>query len=350
MRQVPESVRLAYALPALALAVVGLPVYVHVPKFYTDVVGLQASGVGLVVLVVRLTDALTDPVFGKISDSTHSIWGRRRPYIALGSFPLALMLCLLFNPPHAGPLWSLRWFTGSMFLVFLFWTAVEVPYEALGPEITLDYDERTRLLGARDGFVLLGILLAVILPVLIQRGLNLDNSPDAERTKFMLMAWIYAPSVVLSCWVCALVVPERNWANRHGKASSTFWRDLRRSLDNRPFVILLSAYTISSFGSNLPATLILYYVQYVLESARADAFLLMYFVTGILFLPLWILLARRVGKKASWLSAMAVNTGAFAGVFFLGPVTKKPTAFSSFSLESVLEAPLPYPRPCRRTS
>jgi GPH family glycoside/pentoside/hexuronide:cation symporter len=88
---------------------------------------------------------------------------------------------------------------------------------------------------------------------------------------------------------------------------------------NRPFGILLASYTISAFGNNLPATLILYYVQYVLGSTRADFFLLLYFVTGIAFLPGWVALARRIGKKEAWLSAMAINTGAFFAVFFLGP-------------------------------
>jgi GPH family glycoside/pentoside/hexuronide:cation symporter len=84
-------------------------------------------------------------------------------------------------------------------------------------------------------------------------------------------------------------------------------------------MILLVAYTISAIGNNLPATLILFYVEYVLQSPLADMFLLLYFVTGILFLPGWIIIARRTGKKKAWLASMAVNTGAFIGVFFLGP-------------------------------
>ena len=87
----------------------------------------------------------------------------------------------------------------------------------------------------------------------------------------------------------------------------------------RDVLILLIAYTISAIGNNLPATLILYYVEYVLQSKMADAFLLLYFITGIVFLPGWIAIARRAGKKAAWLASMAVNTGAFIGVFFLGP-------------------------------
>ena len=94
---------------------------------------------------------------------------------------------------------------------------------------------------------------------------------------------------------------------------------LREIARNRPFMILLIAYTVSAIGNNLPATLILFYVQYVLQSPLADAFLLLYFVSGIVFLPGWILVARRTGKKWAWLASMAVNSGAFVGVFFLGP-------------------------------
>ena len=68
-----------------------------------------------------------------------------------------------------------------------------------------------------------------------------------------------------------------------------FWHGLRQVAHNRPFVILLIAYTVSAIGNNLPATLILFYVEYVLQSQLADFFLMLYFVTGIIFLPAWII-------------------------------------------------------------
>ena len=84
-------------------------------------------------------------------------------------------------------------------------------------------------------------------------------------------------------------------------------------------MILLSAYTVSAIGSNLPATLILYYVEYVLHSNRAELFLALYFLVGIVFIPVWVGLSRKTGKKAAWIGAMVINTLAFLGVFFLGP-------------------------------
>jgi GPH family glycoside/pentoside/hexuronide:cation symporter len=84
---------------------------------------------------------------------------------------------------------------------------------------------------------------------------------------------------------------------------------------------IMVAYAAPAFALavvGIPVTLILYYVKYVLESPNADAFLLLYFATGIVFLPVWVRLARRIGNKAAWLSAMVINMGAFAGVFLLG--------------------------------
>ena len=106
---------------------------------------------------------------------------------------------------------------------------------------------------------------------------------------------------------------------RSGPSPLGLFSGIRQVARNRPFVILLAAYTISAIGNNLPATLILFYVEYVLQSDMADFFLLLYFMSGILFLPFWISISRRTGKKAAWVTSMAVNSGAFMGVFFLGP-------------------------------
>lgn len=91
--------KLAYAAPAFALAVVGIPVYVYIPKFYTDVVGIDIAILGVIMLSVRLFDAVTDPIIGYASDRTRTRFGRRRPYLVLGSVLLAVAMFLLFNPP-----------------------------------------------------------------------------------------------------------------------------------------------------------------------------------------------------------------------------------------------------------
>lgn len=315
--KVPLITQISYAAPAFALAVVGIPVYVYIPKFYTDVVGVHITALGVLLFGVRIFDAVTDPAFGYLSDRTRSRFGRRRPYLVVGSVLVAVTLYMLFHPPRGNPLFETVWFGISIYALFLFWTAVVVPYESLGPEITFDYDERTTLFGMRDGFLIAGTMAAAASPALVRWAFGIEEGPAGERAKFFWIAVIYAPLVIGTCWWCALAVGETARQVRSG--STRLLQGLKQASANRPFVILLIAFTISSIGNNLPATLILYYVQYVLRSDLAEAFLLLYFITGIVFLPGWVALARRIGKKRAWLGAMAVNTGAFVGVFFLGP-------------------------------
>jgi GPH family glycoside/pentoside/hexuronide:cation symporter len=204
-----------------------------------------------------------------------------------------------------------------MFALFFFWTVVVVPYESLGPEITFNYHERTTLFSLRDGALIAGTLVAASSPAAIAYLFDLSDDPAGERAKFFWISVCYVPLVLVLCWWCVVAIRE----SHQGTSPKSFSlpRSLKTMVRNGPFVILLVSYTVSAFGNNLPATLILYYVEYVLQSDQADLFLLLYFVFGILFLPGWIQVSRKIGKKWSWILSMAVNTGAFVGVFFLGP-------------------------------
>ena len=175
---VPLYRKIAYAAPAFALAVVGIPIYVYVPKFYTDIVGVHIGILGYIILAVRIFDAVTDPTLGFVSDRTITRFGRRRPYIGGFSLLLALSIYLLFNPPEGGYTFETAWFGICIFALFLFWTAVAVPYESLGPEITFDYHERTVLFGLRDGALIAGTLLAASSPALVQGIFSLSSDSD----------------------------------------------------------------------------------------------------------------------------------------------------------------------------
>ena len=309
--------RIAYGLPAFALAVVGIPVYVYLPKFYSDVVGIDIALMGFILLAVRLFDAVSDPVIGLLSDRTTSRFGRRRPYIAVGGAGVALAMVFLFAPPRGTSIDPTIWFTFWIFTLFIFWTLVTVPYESLGPEISYDYTDRTTLFAIRDGLLIAGTLAAAAAPALVAAIWQTPPSPEGERQKFLLIGLIYAPILVGTCLWCVYRIREQPPLPASPSSfSGGRWRAVWR---NRPFMLLLAAYTISAIGSNLPATLILYYVQYVLQSSKADLFLILYLTTGVVFLPAWIAIARRIGKKDAWLAAMTINTGVFMGVFFLGP-------------------------------
>jgi len=316
-RPLPWVTRFSYAFPAMALAVIGIPVYVYLPKFYSDTMGISISAVGILLMVVRIFDALTDPVIGYASDRISTRFGRRRPFIALGAVGLSISILFLFIPPVSSGTNLTLYFGFWLFVLFLFWTLVTIPYESLGPEMTTHYHERTTLFGLRDGFLIGGTLLAASFPVLIDQALELLNQPSSENLRFSIMAYVYAPMILLSSFICIWKVKELPASPNVRK--NAFFQGLLDVIKNRPFVILITAYTISAFGSNLPATLILYYVEYVLQADHAEGFLLIYFITGIIFLPFWVGISKKIGKKNAWIISMIINTGAFTGVYFLGP-------------------------------
>ena len=172
----------------------------------------------------------------------------------------------------ASTAWNTVWFAFWIYALFLFWTLVTVPYESLGPEITYDYDERTSLFAWRDGFLIAGTLVAAASPALVQAIFQTGDGPAGERSKFFWISIIYAPLVVALSACCVCIIRERVQAP--AVRSVAAWRDYRTVFENRPFMILLAAYTISAIGSNLPATLILrverllYAFHYVLLNDR----------------------------------------------------------------------------------
>lgn len=314
-KQLDTVARAAYALPAFALAIVGIPVYMFVPRFYTGSIGVDLRVVGAIIGGARVLDAVLDPLVGVLSDRTRTRLGRRRPWIGLASVPLAAALALLFAPLATGEA-AAPLFAVAIFFVFFSWAAVTVPYESLGLELLDDYDERTRLLALRDGLGILGILAAVSTPVVIAAALHLGDDPASERTKYRVLALVYGPLLLGLCGLCALRVPERPLP---AKPPRSPWdpATLRTLVANRPFVILLAAYFVNAIGSSLPGVLMSYYVRDYLRSKNFELYLAVYIVIGIVLLPAWVRLSRRIGKKATWLAATAINSGAFFFVVFL---------------------------------
>jgi GPH family glycoside/pentoside/hexuronide:cation symporter len=236
-RKIPARKRFAYAAPAFSLAVVGIPVDVYIPKFYSDVVGVDIAVMSLVLFSMRLFDAVTDPLLGFLSDRTKIRFGRRRPYILTGSIFVVFAIAMLFNPPEADPHFETIWFGICIYSLFLFWTAVVVPYESLGPEITFDYDERTSLFGPRDGMMIAGTLAAASSPAVVAAIFGLPDSNAGEREKFFWISAGYTPLLIGSCWWCVSEIREYKRSLEVRRPG--LFQGLRDVLRNRPFLILL---------------------------------------------------------------------------------------------------------------
>lgn len=310
---VPPQSHFAWAVPAGCMAMLGVPLYLYIPKLYSDVGLVDVGLIGMAVLAARILDGVVDPLIGRASDGLRTRWGRRRPFLLFVAPLLAINFVALYAPPGLGDPGQSEmlgvWFAVFLLSLTLCFSLVNVPLESLGPEITKHRHERTRLYGLKDGLVLLGTLVAAAGPEVLQRlGLS---EPEAFR------AFAIGGGAVLwaACWWCVRACPE---PPPKEDARTPFWPAFKSVWQNKPFRILMVATLIASIGANLPATLIVFYVEHVLQSELAPLFLLAYLLTGVACLPLWVLLARRIGRKRAWLLAMGVNAGAFLGVFFLG--------------------------------
>lgn len=296
----------AYAAPALPLAVLTLPLYVVVPTHYATI-GMPAALVGLVLLGVRVFDALIDPLAGLVADRHVGRFGRRRLWFSLGILPTALAAWFLFTPPasitpQAGALRLAGW----GLLLSIGWTMMLVPYNAWGAELSTDYAGRSRVAAWRESVTFLGTLVALVLfGVLADTGRTLHA--------FALLVAIGLPLLAaLTLWR----VPEPPDRSRRRLPPR---EAVAHMLRNRPFLRLLAAFFLNSLANGLPATLFLLYVtqRLGLSERAAGLFLVLYVLSGIVAVPAWLALARRHRKHRIWCGAMLFNCLAFLPAPFL---------------------------------
>ncbi len=300
---------LAYALPALPLAVLTLPFFVIVPEFYARVGGVPIAAVGLALLLVRLIDAVSDPLAGLLADSTRARFGRRRIWLLASGPFVAIAGWQVFVPPDAPGALHLAFWGAALSLA---WTAAQVPWQAWGAELSATYHGRTRVAAYRESLTVVGTLLALLLPALLPA-----LGYGGERAPLYAFALIVGIGLPLATLVTVWKVPEPV-APASQRAR---WRDdLPELARNRAFTSLIGAFFINGIANGLPGTLFLFFVgERLLAPDAAGPLLVLYFLAGVAGVPVWLALARRVGKARAWIAGMALASATFIFAATLGP-------------------------------
>lgn len=294
----PATRVLAYGLLGLPLAFAALPIYVHVPRFYAEVAGMELALLGAILLGARLLDAGIDPWLGWLADRV-----RRPAMVAVALLPFALGFVALLNPPADN---AALWLLGALALTYLGFSAASVAYQAWGADVGSDPRQRTRLTAAREGFGLVGVVLAAALPGL----LSSDMAEGIAR-----LAWILPPLLLVAATITFAKVSAGSTARR----TEPLWPSLRMVFAQQAFRRLLAVFVANGIAAALPATLFLFFVADVLQAeSYSGALLALYFVAGAASLPLWVSLSARLGRVAAWLLAMLLAIVAFGGAGLLG--------------------------------
>ncbi len=291
-----------YALPALPLAALYLPVFTHLAPFYAGERGVDLAALGLALIAIRLFDAVSDPLVGWLSDRTGGRFARRAWLIA--AVPLVMLATWeAFVPPEeAGLAHAALW----LFLLTLGWTMAQTPYVAWGAEIEGTYEGRTRVTSWRESMVLMGTLAATLLYFLSGEG------GDGLRAVALAVV-VFLPVAVLAA-VSLAGEPRR----LRGKLSVAQGAAAMR--DNLAFRRLIFAWFVNGAANGLPVTLFIFFVDHRLQAPEAaGALLLIYFVAAILGVPFWAWLAGRVDKHRAWAGAMVYACAVFAAALLLGP-------------------------------
>ena len=277
--------------------------------------GLSAFWLGVIMIIPRLWDAVSDPIVGHLSDNTRSRWGRRRPYLLAGGIAVAASFVLMWWIPKGDVVqaWfpseaAYQWFQLSYILVcllifFTSCTVFEIPHGALGMEMSADYHERTRLFSAKS---FLGNLFAMSTPWLFAlASLEVFKGPGGNEVDGMRYVSIIIAAVLvpLSFWWFS-VVREPGFKIAARQEKSSFWRDIKHTASNKIFLGLVAIIFTLAMGFNFVA-LLGYYIPifYLYGGDKAAAATLLgingsiWAITGLIAVFPLNMLSRRFGKR-----------------------------------------------------
>lgn len=278
--------------------------------------GVSAILVGVAQMVPRFWDAITDPIMGHISDNTRTPWGRRRPFILFGGFLVAATFVAMWAVPRGWDATAQFWF--FLLTSLLFYTAVtvfEIPHGALGMEMTADYHERTRLFSAKS-FV--GNVGAMITPwFYAMANMPRFRAGGDEVDGMRHVSYLAAGIVIVFAVMCALLCKERQNERVAGQVRIGLWTQLKMTMRNRTFLMLVAIVFATVLGFNLVNNFANYItIFYLFAGDKETASKLMgwlgttWGVTAVIAVfPLnWV--SSRIGKSRTLMLAVGMMLGA----------------------------------------
>jgi glycoside/pentoside/hexuronide:cation symporter, GPH family len=282
-------------------------------NYLTDTVGLTAAAAGFAIMIGKIWDAVTDPVMGYISDRTRSRFGRRRPYILLGAIPLGLSMWFFFtNPGFGNPVALLVWATVALCMLNTTLTIVNIPYSALTPELTSNYNEQTILNSWRFGFAIIGTILgaAIVLPTV--------QSFPTRSAGFSAAGLIMGSIMALTALITFATVREPGHETKELPTTGLLQTYLS-VFRNKAFVILIITYALNILAINFLQGILVYYFKYIYHAeAKTTGAMVILLCIAMAVIPLSIPLSKKIGKKATYQAGFSLLSLTCFVLYFAG--------------------------------
>lgn len=290
----------SYSLLALPLSFMTLPVYIYLPQFYANNYVISLQTIGIILLLCRVFDALQDPLLGLLSDKFSHLKKR----IILFSAPLlGFSFLLLFSPASSN---ITLWLFVSLILTYTFFSIIQINYQSFALNLSSDYNLKTKIVSMRESFGVVGIIIASIAPAILFNYFSPQKS-------FLILAIFLL--VIIS--VFALIFYFKTPTPANAENTTKFNLNFLKISQLKHFLIL---FLINSFALSIPAVLILFFIEKVVQAPKFNGlFMACYFFGLLAGIPLWAKIAALLNDKIkAWLIAMALVIVIFFSCYFVG--------------------------------
>ena len=300
MKKLSRLTKIIYGAGDVGFSMTGTIIGAYFAIFMTDVVGVTPAIVAIALFIGKTWDYINDPLIGYLSDRTRSRWGRRRPFLLFGVIPFALTFMFLWwKPPFEGQTALVVYYTVMFIIYDAANTFVSMPYFALTPELTENYDERTELTGYRMFFSIVGGLISFVIPMMI-----IGQMTPANTDNVFTMGIIFGIASAAPLLLVFFGTREKPYF-AHLERPKLF-DSLKAALKNRPFVFSAVIYLFTWSSMAILEANLLFYIKYVVQRENMSEVIMgTIFVVAMFSLPLWDWISKKFNKRLAYIYGIA---------------------------------------------
>lgn len=299
-----------YGLMAFPLAFLTIPIYIYLPNYYANNFAISLKTIGLVLLLSRFLDALLDPLIGFCGDKYYQF---KKIFIVGASLLSGIVFVILFNLPIEQNF--AFWLFVILLINYFLFSLIQINYQSLAVDLSEEESTKNKIIIIRESCGVLGIIVASILPSLLNLYLQ-------ETTSFLVLGIFYFLVITSCAALFYKIVP--NYSLNLASSAEGFNLKSRGKFDlsflgNSKLKYFLAILFFNSCAFGITASLMLFFVEKILQGKNlVGLFLALYFGGLLLGIPFWSKIAQKLkSKERAWLWAMSLIVLIFIGCAFL---------------------------------